>query len=150
MSQDIKNRILAHVDRNKNTYFYWIRWINRLTLVPTLLLCLLLVYLAKTNQDDAEGYLWQCTNTFDSSDEGKIRAAFCSGVDINRQSFNGETFLIRAVRVENLDFVRILVKLGADTSLRDDNGNTALDTAKTHGYDKIVQFLCTSAKAGTG
>jgi ankyrin repeat protein len=133
--------LLAHVRRNKSVYLHWIQWINRLTLVPTLLFCLLSVYLAQTNKDDAERYLWQGTIMFTSADEGAIRAALCSGADINCRGYEGATYLLQAAELGNLDYVRILVKLGADVTLRDDNGNTASDVAKRNGHTAIVQFL---------
>lgn len=39
-------------------------------------------------------------------------------VDINEQAKNGETALIRAAHFNNLDVVKLLLELGADTELR--------------------------------
>ncbi|WP_310620051.1 ankyrin repeat domain-containing protein [Flexibacterium corallicola] len=52
------------------------------------------------------------------------------GIDINSVNKNGQTPLIRAARRGNFENMKLLLSAGANTTLIDDNNNTALKLAK--------------------
>lgn len=67
-------------------------------------------------------------------------------VDINHQNNFGYTALIEAVALTDgskvyQDIVRLLVDAGADQSLRDNSGKTALDYARQKNYQEIINIL---------
>ena len=62
-------------------------------------------------------------------------------VDINAQDANGCTPLVIAVQHNQLDCVVYLIKNGADTTLRDENGDSALHWAAYKGYVEMVGLL---------
>jgi uncharacterized protein len=88
---------------------------------------------------------------------GLIRAADAGQVavvrrllrtDIDRDHVNelGWTALLEAVILGNGDrqhtqIVRLLVEGGVDTTIRDREGNTALDIAEERGYDDMARIL---------
>ena len=49
--------------------------------------------------------------------------------------------LHHAVLENNLEIVRFLVNAGADCHVRDREGHTALDYARTSGFDEIIALL---------
>ena len=63
------------------------------------------------------------------------------GININLQGVSGETILMEAVRLGNLETVDFLLGLGADASIRDNKGKTALDYAKECGFPDIARLL---------
>ena len=62
-------------------------------------------------------------------------------VDVNEQSKNGETALIRACHFNNYKLVEILLDHGADTELRTQQDMSALLTAATRMKPKLVNLL---------
>ena len=62
-------------------------------------------------------------------------------VDINVRFQHNETPLILAVTLHNAQIVDNLLLLGADTTLKDDNGKTALDYADKEEFYAIYQSL---------
>lgn len=67
-------------------------------------------------------------------------------VDINHQNNYGYTALIEAVALRDgsliyQQIVEVLLKAGADKSLRDHTGRTALDYAESLGYSRITEIL---------
>lgn len=52
------------------------------------------------------------------------------GIDINRQSDAGHTVLMKQVSFRRVEAVKRILAAGADISLKDKNGNTALDYAE--------------------
>ena len=63
------------------------------------------------------------------------------GADINRQSENNLTSLMWAAGYGKTEAVEILLKLGADTTLKDNRGMTALMIAKENFFYGIVKLL---------
>lgn len=79
-----------------------------------------------------------------AASDGKIASlSFLLGrrVDINAQDANGCTPLVIAVQHNQLDSVVYLIKNGADTTLRDENGDSALHWAAYKGYVEMVGLL---------
>jgi ankyrin repeat protein len=68
------------------------------------------------------------------------------GIDVNEQDVFGETALIRAAKLGNLIMVDFLLGYGADKSLFDDDGKTALDYAKEGGHAAIAKRLAENTK----
>jgi len=67
------------------------------------------------------------------------------GAPVNRQNANGETALFSAVKSDNAELIKLLLKNGADQSLRDYLGNTALHTCVRWEAEKAASALLTSA-----
>lgn len=61
--------------------------------------------------------------------------------DVNCRDDNGDTALIVSVKYNNVKTVEVLLKHGADASLCDTTGKTALDYAKENGNDEIIKLL---------
>ena len=66
---------------------------------------------------------------------------------INIQTSNGRTCLHRAVYNDyrggdDPDLVRLLVENGADRSIKNNNGRTALDLAKRNKFNNSVDVIC--------
>jgi ankyrin repeat protein len=76
-----------------------------------------------------------------------IAALLASGADVNhRNSYDiitegGATALILAACVNRLDIVEQLVQAGANVTIKDDKGRTALSHAIERGNDSIAAFL---------
>ncbi|MES2461805.1 MAG: ankyrin repeat domain-containing protein [Armatimonadota bacterium] len=126
--------------RWKNYFWIFTRVLTKLTVMPTLLFCVVLYSLAEENRDDASRRMWQGVTIFDSSEETVVLDCLKAGADID-QGYDGKTYLMAAVEASNLDYVRILVKLGADVNLRDNHGDTALALANKGGRTEIARFL---------
>ncbi|KAF8284136.1 putative palmitoyl acyltransferase 1 [Trypanosoma cruzi] len=62
-----------------------------------------------------------------------------NGADINSRNATGETPLMIAAATQNISALRIILSRGADTSLRDDIGNTVLHHAACHPH--VLQTL---------
>ena len=65
------------------------------------------------------------------------------GIDINIRSLSepNNTVLMRAAELGSLATVEFLLGLGADPSISDDEGRTALDYAREGGFEDIAQLL---------
>lgn len=76
----------------------------------------------------------------------RILALLASGsIDINQGTPEGFTPLMIATLNDNSRVVRILLRRGANTSIADDSGCTALHMAASSGYPDVLKLL---AKAG--
>lgn len=64
-----------------------------------------------------------------------------SGEDINQVDRNGETALMLAVRQNDYEMVRFLVKHGADIAIRNPKGDTALNLTNSSTIPGIKQRL---------
>lgn len=64
-----------------------------------------------------------------------------SGVNINERTKTGFTPLMLAAHNDKRDFVKWLVKLGADKSVQSSGGKTALELARERGLGKVVKML---------
>lgn len=64
-------------------------------------------------------------------------------VDINARNWVGETALMRAVTMYDLETVRLLVEYGADVTARTNYGATALDWAEKYRWtiDEVIRLL---------
>lgn len=60
---------------------------------------------------------------------------------VNKKSIQGETALMAAARFGSADSLRLLLKAGADPSLRNGKGQTALDIAKESKNKSAVSIL---------
>ena len=63
------------------------------------------------------------------------------GFNINEINYNGETPLHCAAKSNSLESTIILIKLGADLSIKDNEPMTALDIAYQNNYFQIIQVL---------
>lgn len=63
------------------------------------------------------------------------------GIDVNEPDVLEETALIRASKLGNLQMVDFLLGFGADTSLKDREGKTAIDYAREGNFTDIVERL---------
>lgn len=91
------------------------------------------------------------TNLYAAATDGNLAAVqrwLAQGADINGQSpLTRGSALMAAAQNDRLDVVRYLLAQGADPSLRDWNGDTALDFARDTG-DKVLIALLEAAQGG--
>jgi hypothetical protein len=89
------------------------------------------------------------TSLIPASERGHVdyvRRVVRTGIEINHVNDLGWTALLEAVILGNgsrryQEIVRTLLDAGADPSIADKNGVTALDHARKKGYDEIVRIL---------
>jgi ankyrin repeat protein len=62
-------------------------------------------------------------------------------VDINAQDANGCTPLVISTQYNQIDTTIYLIKNGADLTLKDTNGDTALHWAAYKGFEELVGLL---------
>eukprot|EP00013_Stygamoeba_regulata_P025336 CAMPEP_0177653890 /NCGR_PEP_ID=MMETSP0447-20121125/13992_1 /TAXON_ID=0 /ORGANISM="Stygamoeba regulata, Strain BSH-02190019" /LENGTH=405 /DNA_ID=CAMNT_0019157407 /DNA_START=54 /DNA_END=1271 /DNA_ORIENTATION=- len=62
-------------------------------------------------------------------------------LDTRVQDYNGDTPLHDAARFGHLEVVRILLAAGADTNIRNADGQTPVDVAQYHSKDEVVLAL---------
>lgn len=62
-------------------------------------------------------------------------------VELNLQDANGDTALMHAVSNNRLELVDLLLNNGADHSIQNEDGNTALDLATTQGKKDIEVLI---------
>ncbi len=75
---------------------------------------------------------YACSGT----DNGTVAWLLAQGADINARSPNGTTPLMMAARYGSLDSVPELLKAGPDLALKNEQGLTAADFAKSPGREK--------------
>ena len=80
---------------------------------------------------------------------GTAVALLDGGADVNRPSADGTTALMMAAGYGYGDFVKLLLARGADPSMRDRHGETALDFAITGvaDIDRFTLFACQNETA---
>jgi ankyrin repeat protein len=76
-----------------------------------------------------------------SGDTETVRRLALDGVEVNGQSPNGTTALIAAVKNGHAETAFELIELGADISMTDAEGVSAMEWAKKKGQALIVQGL---------
>jgi ankyrin repeat protein len=81
-------------------------------------------------------------------DNGVSTWLLSQGADINARSPNGTTPLMMAARYGSLDTVPLLLKAGADTTLKNEQGLTALDFAKKGGRERAEKQISAAAPRG--
>ena len=62
-----------------------------------------------------------------------IKELVSHGADINTQNKKGKTPLHRATKLDNYSITKVLLELGSDPNIKDENGNTALEMALVDG-----------------
>ena len=81
----------------------------------------------------------------DGGDLREITLIVQGGGDVNWQlEPTGLTPLMAAASADHLDVVRFLIEHGADPSLTDSNGRTALDRARSFGANDVARYLAGS------
>jgi len=89
-----------------------------------------------------EGAFWTVfMRAASSGDTETVRQLALDGVEVNGQSPNGTTALIAAVKNGHAQTAFELIELGADVSLTDADGISAIEWAKKKGQALIVQGL---------
>jgi ankyrin repeat protein len=77
-----------------------------------------------------------------NNDMRQVKTLLTSGVKVDeRDEFSERTALMRAAEIGNLEVVKQLLRYGADATLRDDEGLTALMIAGQSGNNGVVQAL---------
>ncbi|HEX5887734.1 MAG TPA: ankyrin repeat domain-containing protein [Pyrinomonadaceae bacterium] len=76
------------------------------------------------------------------------RLLLTRSLDVNAQNSDGETALIRAVRLQNVEMIRSLLERGADANRSDVFGDTAATLAYASGKAEIEQLLPAPAFKG--
>jgi ankyrin repeat protein len=89
------------------------------------------------------------TSTGMVSTAGTVKMLLDHHCDINARNKKGQTALMAAVSEEGASeasqIVSLLLSRGADTSIQDINGNTALTLAKKNGYTRAARLLMKAA-----
>ena len=62
-----------------------------------------------------------------------IKELVTHGANINAQNKKGKTPLHRATKLDNYSVTKVLLKLGSNPNIKDENGNTALEMALVDG-----------------
>jgi ankyrin repeat protein len=62
-------------------------------------------------------------------------------VNINVQDTNGKTLLMLASGYNHIEIVRFLLEKGADTTIRDNHGQTAFMEAIANGHSQVIELL---------
>ena len=78
-----------------------------------------------------------------------VQRVLAKGIPINSTNSNGYTALMMAAYQGHLDIVRFLLASGADLSIKDRSGLTAMDWAKKNSYrnfDEIIALLADFVK----
>ena len=89
-------------------------------------------------------FLWAAKHGYAET----VRSMINRGTPINQKNqTTGETALMLATKNGHIDVVNLLIEEGADVSLKDNSGKTALDWAAIKGNQKIVSEL--SPRNGT-
>ena len=70
-----------------------------------------------------------------------LRRVLNQGYPIDEPNIEGETPLMSAVIAENLETVKLLLKHGANTNARSENGKTSLHYAAAHNKDMTITQL---------
>jgi len=79
-----------------------------------------------------------------------IRVLLQNGASIDYKSSTGQTPLMKAVGSGNTDAVRLLIDMGADSSIRSDGNLTALDIAKFISNSDCISILESSVRTYPG
>lgn len=74
-----------------------------------------------------------------------LRYLLEKGANPNAQDSEGETALMIAARLANLDAARLLMRYGADPRLVSKSGKTAADLAGERGRNALIDLLERSA-----
>ena len=64
-----------------------------------------------------------------------------AGANLDDTNMNGTTALAFSATYNKIDMVKYLLDKGANKLIKDKEGNTALDHAKSKGYDTIIAML---------
>ena len=64
-----------------------------------------------------------------------------AGADVNAKNVESETPLMKAARRGSVECVQALLKRGADSTVRDNEGKSALALAREGGNDDVVSLL---------
>ena len=107
-----------------------------------LALALLLVAAPATAQQFSDGYSF--LKAVRDRDAGKARTLLDkpgSTIVNSRDVTNGETGLIIALKRRDLPWVALMLQGGADTNMKDGDGNTPLIVAALNGFSEGAQLL---------
>ena len=76
---------------------------------------------------------------------GKIDTLLCLGCDVNTYNgskfYEGNTFLIYAATLGNLEVVKRLVRAGADVNATSEFGDSALSSAALNSHQEVFNYL---------
>ena len=73
--------------------------------------------------------------------EARVESLLEHDTDLNIQTNDGFTALIKASQIRHTKIVRFLLDAGAEVNIQDNNGYTALIWAVQKGYLHIVRLL---------
>ena len=89
------------------------------------------------------------TNAVTSGDEVTVSSLLAKGADVNETTGGGQTALILAVIFGHTNLVKLLVKAGADSELRDNLGLNAIEWAKRRGSREALEILTGAPQSST-
>lgn len=97
----------------------------------------------KTDKNQATAIMYAIANKNISNAKAIIDILLKCGIDINAVDYRNETALMRAVQPPFRDcaVIQHLIDKGANTSLLNCEGYTALQIAKKHKYQNAVELL---------
>ena len=92
---------------------------------------------------------FRVVNCKNEDDMKEVVALLCQyGGDINQKDNYGDTPLIRAVELDDAEFVGVLLEFGADSRIDNSDGETALDRARDRRLSAIEDMLMKHESAG--
>ena len=94
--------------------------------------------MATTNSDQAFDDLHRLIK---KGDRAKVRAWVESGADVNLRNRYGWSVLMLAALHGRTDIAEELLAAGADASVENDFGDTAVSLARIKGFDRTVHIL---------
>ncbi|MBA8666735.1 ankyrin repeat domain-containing protein [Holosporaceae bacterium 'Namur'] len=98
----------------------------------------MLSWLAGTSQDE---YIIALGKAARNDHLEVVKLLLKRGLDLNKQTKDGETLLITAAKNGHTKIVKELLSNGADFNLEDKNKNTALIHAAEHGHRETLEIL---------
>ena len=71
-----------------------------------------------------------------------VKCHLSLGVDLNDRCYTGyQTLLHMACQWDDIELVKLLMRLGVDTTVRDCDGMTPFMVADSHGREDILELL---------
>jgi len=83
----------------------------------------------------------QLVSAIFANDSCKIKSLLDQGIDVNDNGVFNIPPLLRAALYGKSESLKTLIECGADKNIKDKQGHTALELAKKHNHQKIVEIL---------
>lgn len=133
MSKDRKKSSGCAVKENK---FTGLLWMGGSVAAVVAVLGLPLLHVSST-----EKKLEKSHTQYANAVENKIKEFIAKGGDVNAHDKNGQTLLLKAIKLHNNILAKELIKAGADVNMADNNGTTPLIATILYGNEEMFNSL---------